>query len=129
VSQALALMVITQSDSAPMRLVGCAALGFSVGNLISLPPMVIHREFEASAFTVLLGLSTAISGIVCTFGPGMAGLVRSLSAGYGAALVLVAALTVLWGRKQGSMFALSIARVERCAQPDPGLLDRTSCHQ
>jgi predicted MFS family arabinose efflux permease len=103
-SQAAALVAITQTDSAPLLFGCCAALGFSVGNLITLPPMIIHREFEASAFTVVLGLSTAISGVVCAFGPGMVGLVRSLSGGYGAALALcvaldlVAAVIVLWGR-------------------------------
>jgi predicted MFS family arabinose efflux permease len=108
-SQALALMIITQTDSAVVLFASCAALGFSVGNLITLPPMIIHREFEASAFTVVLGLSTAISGIVCAFGPGMVGLVRSLSGGYGAALALcialelVAAVIVLGGRRQGAM--------------------------
>ncbi len=104
VSQALALATIIQTDSAVVLFACCAAFGFSVGNLISLPPMIIHREFEAPAFTVVLGLSTAISGIVCAFGPGMVGLVRSLSGGYGAALALcvalelVAAVIVLWDR-------------------------------
>jgi MFS family permease len=108
VSQALALTILMQADSAPVLLACCAGLGFSVGNLITLPPMIIHREFEASAFTVVLGLSTAISGIVCAFGPGMVGLVRSLSGGYGAALALcvalelVAAVIVLWGWRRGS---------------------------
>jgi predicted MFS family arabinose efflux permease len=108
VSQALALTIITQTDSAVVLFACCAALGFSVGNLITLPPMIIHREFEASAFTVVLGLSTAISGIVCAFGPGMVGLVRSLSGGYGAALALcialelVAAVIVLGGRRTAS---------------------------
>ena len=31
----------------------CAPLGFSVGNLVTLPPMIIHRKFEASASAVL----------------------------------------------------------------------------
>jgi cyanate permease len=73
--------------------------------------MIVHREFEASAFTVVLGLSTAISGIVCAFGPGTIGLVRSLSGGYGAALglcvtlELVAAVIVLWGRRDANATA------------------------
>jgi hypothetical protein len=57
--------------------------------LITLPPLIIHREFEASAFTVVLGLSTAISGIACSFGPALLDLVRG---GYGAALALGIAL-------------------------------------
>jgi cyanate permease len=105
VSQALALAVITQTDSAPVLLACCAVFGFSVGNLITLPPLIIHHEFEASAFTVVLGLSTAVSGIACSFGPALVGLVRSLSGGYGAALAvciglqLTAAAVVLWGRE------------------------------
>jgi MFS family permease len=106
VSQALALVTIAQTDSASVLFASCALLGFSIGNLITVPPMIIHREFEASAFTVVLGLSTAISGIVCAFGPGTVGLVRSLSGGYGTALALcvalelVAAVMVLWGGKR-----------------------------
>jgi predicted MFS family arabinose efflux permease len=109
VSQALALALITQTDQAPVLLMCCAAFGFSVGNLITLPPMIIHREFGASAFTVVLGLSTAVSGIVCSFGPGLVGLVRSLSGGYEAALALcvalelVAAVIVLGGRKRNAL--------------------------
>jgi MFS family permease len=105
-SQALALAVITQAGSVPVLLACCAVFGFSVGNLITLPPLIIHREFEASAFTVVLGLSTAISGIACSFGPALLGLVRGLSGGYGAALAvcialqLAAAAIVLWGREK-----------------------------
>jgi MFS family permease len=110
-SQALALVIIIQTDRAPVLFACCALFGFSVGNLITLPPMIIHREFEASAFTVVLGLSTAISGIVCAFGPGLVGLVRSLSGGYGAALALcvalelVAAVIVLRGWRQAAVVA------------------------
>jgi len=61
----------------------CGKICEKPGNLITLPPLIIHREFEASAFTVVLGLSTAISGIACSFGPALLGLVRGLSGGYG----------------------------------------------
>jgi predicted MFS family arabinose efflux permease len=108
VSQALALMIITKTDSASVLLVCCAALGFSVGNLITLPPMIIHCEFEASAFTVVLGLSTAISGIISAFGPGLVGLACSLSGATAprwrsaSRWELVAAVIVLWGRWSSS---------------------------
>lgn len=107
-SQALALAIITQADSAPVLLACCALFGFSVGNLITLPPLIIHREFEASAFTIVLGLSTAVSGIACSFGPALLGLLRGLSGGYGVALAvcialqLAAAAIVLWGREKPS---------------------------
>jgi MFS family permease len=91
-SQALALLIVAQTDHAPMLYAGCALFGFSIGNLITLPPLIIHREFEAAAFTVVMGLSTAITGIVCSFGPALVGLVRGLTGGYEAALALCIAL-------------------------------------
>jgi cyanate permease len=88
VSQAAALLTILQSDSVPIVLAACAVFGFSVGNIITLPPLIIHREFDAASFVVVMGLSNAISGTVGALGPGLIGLVRSWSGGYDAALML-----------------------------------------
>lgn len=52
VSQALALLSITPTESAPVLFASCTLLGFSVGNLVALPPMIIHRESEALGFAV-----------------------------------------------------------------------------
>ena len=92
VSQAAALFTILQSDSVPIVLAACAVFGFSVGNLITLPPLIIHREFSAAGFAVVMGLSSAISGTVGALGPVFAGLVRGWSGDYDAALVLCIAL-------------------------------------
>ena len=102
-SQAAALLAIAQTDNASVLFAACAVFGFSVGNLITLPPLIIHREFEAAAFTMVLGLSGAVSGITGAFGPALVGLVHGLSGGYTGALALcitlelVAAVIVLWG--------------------------------
>ncbi len=92
VSQAAALLAILQSDSVPIVLAACALFGFSVGNIITLPPLIIHREFDVTSFVVVMGLSNAISGTVGALGPGLVGLVRSWSGGYDAALALCIAL-------------------------------------
>jgi len=103
VSQAAALMAIVQTDDASILFIACAVFGFTIGNLITLPPLIIHREFDASAFTMVMGLATAASGIVSALGPGLVGLVRSWSDGYAVALELcitlelVAAVIVLIG--------------------------------
>ena len=76
VSQAAALLVIRQTDTVPIILAACAIFGFSVGNLITLPPLIIHREFSAASFVVVMGLSTAISGTVGALGPGLIGVIR-----------------------------------------------------
>lgn len=94
-SQAAALMTIRLTDDPHLVLAASAVFGFSVGNLITLPPLIIHREFEAASFTVVMGLFTAISGTVGAFGPGLLGLVRGWSGDYGAALLLAITLEVI----------------------------------
>jgi predicted MFS family arabinose efflux permease len=95
VSQAAALLAMTQTDNAPVLFAACAAFGLSVDNLITLPPLIIHREFDATAFTMVMGLSGAVSGITGAFGPALVGLVYSLSGGYTGALALCIALDSL----------------------------------
>ena len=95
VSQAAALLTILQSDSVPIVLVACAVFGFSVGNLITLPPLIIHREFSAASFVVVMGLSNAISGVLGALGPVLVGLVRGWTGDYDAALALCIVLELV----------------------------------
>lgn len=101
-SQAAALFVLVQSTSPTVLLMCCAVYGFSIGNMITFPPLIIQREIGATAFAAAMGLGTSISGIVSAFGPGIVGLVRSVTGNYTTAfalcvaLDLVAAGVVLW---------------------------------
>ena len=61
----------------PATLIGaCALFGFSTGNLITLPSLVIQREFEAASFGLLVGLSWAVCQFIYAFGPGLLGVAR-----------------------------------------------------
>lgn len=101
-SQAAALFVALQSTNPIVLLACCAVYGFSMGNMITFPPLIIQREIGASAFATAVGLGTSISGIVSAFGPGLVGIVRSWTGNYTTALAmcavldLVAAGIVLW---------------------------------
>ena len=95
VSQAAAVLTIHLSDNVQLVLLACAVFGFSIGNLITLPPLIIHREFEVKSFTVVMGLFTSISGTVGAFGPGLLGLIRGWRGDYGAALILTMTLEVI----------------------------------
>ena len=95
VSQAAALLTIMQSDSVPILLAACGVFGFSVGNLITLPPLIMHREFSAASFVVVMGLSNAVSGTVGSLGPAIIGVVQSWSGGYETALMLCIALQLI----------------------------------
>lgn len=101
-SQAAALLVLLQSQSPTVLLICCAVYGFSIGNMITFPPLIIQREIGSAAFAAAMGLGTSISGIVSAFGPGIVGLMRSMSGDYTmafamcVALDIVAAGIVLW---------------------------------
>jgi MFS family permease len=82
VSQAVALSIIINSRN-DVVLIGCCALfGFSVGNLITLPSLIVQREFDPRLFGVLISLITAINQVTYAFGPGVIGVVRDASGSY-----------------------------------------------
>jgi len=91
-SQAAALFAMTQTTDAAMLLTACAVYGFSVGNVITFPALIVQREFDAGAFGMLIGLSTGIGQFTYAFGPGLLGVVRDATGGYAAALALCIAL-------------------------------------
>jgi cyanate permease len=95
VSQAAALLIILQADTVSTILAASALFGFSVGNLITLPPLIIHREFDAASFVVVMGLSNAISGTVGALGPVLVGLIRGWSGNYDTSLVLCMVLELV----------------------------------
>jgi MFS family permease len=93
-SQAGALLAMTQTTDPTLLLAACALFGLSAGNLISLPALIIQREFEAASFGMLVGLSTAIGQFTYGLGPGLLGIVRDASGGYAASLALCMALEI-----------------------------------
>lgn len=100
-SQAVALAILINTRSDAWLYFACALFGFSVGNLITLPALIVQREFEARSFGVLVSLITAVTQVTYAFGPGIVGWLRDASASYAGpfygcmALQLVAAALVL----------------------------------
>lgn len=94
-SQALAWIAMTQTSNLWLLLLLCAINGFSVGNLITLPSILMQREFPAAAFGMLIALSTAINQFSYSFGPALIGIVRDVFASYTPALLACAALNAI----------------------------------
>ena len=69
--------------------------GFSTGNLITLPSLIIQREFEAASFGLLVGLSWAVSQFIYAFGPGLLGVARDATGDYAVPLGLCMALELI----------------------------------
>lgn len=99
--QAAALVVMAHSDQALVLYAACAAFGLGVGNIITLPPLVIQREFPAQQFAQIASLATAVAGLTYAFGPGVLGVLRDATDGYAVplyacvAVELVAAVLVV----------------------------------
>jgi MFS family permease len=94
-SQTAALAVIALTSDPTILLVSCAVFGLSVGNVITLPSLIIQREFDAGAFAMLVGLSTAIGQFTYAFGPGLFGLLRDLSGSYAVPVFICAAFDLI----------------------------------
>jgi cyanate permease len=78
----VALAIIVNFHNDVVLIAACALFGFSVGNLITLPALVVQKEFDPRSFGVLISLITAINQITYAFGPGVIGLLRDMSGSY-----------------------------------------------
>ncbi|MBS0528705.1 MAG: MFS transporter [Proteobacteria bacterium] len=81
-SQGLALMILINSRNEMLLIAACGLFGFSVGNLITLPALIIQREFAPKSFGVLVSLLTAVTQVTYAFGPGVIGVLRDASGSY-----------------------------------------------
>jgi MFS family permease len=106
-SQALALAIVINARNEALLFFACALFGFSVGNLITLPALIVQREFDARSFGVLVSLITAVTQITYAFGPGIIGFLRDISGSYAVpfygcmGLQLIAAVLILTRGKAG----------------------------
>jgi MFS family permease len=108
-SQAVALGIVINSHNEMLLFAACALFGFSVGNLITLPALIVQREFDPRSFGVLVSLITAINQITYAFGPGVIGLLRDASGSYALPFygcigleLAAAALIMVRGRRRRS---------------------------
>lgn len=104
-SQAMALLVMINTHNEYALFAASAVFGFSVGNAITLPSLIVQREFSAASFGVLVSLVTAICQFTYAFGPGLIGLLRDFFGSYTmpfyvcVSFELIAAAVVLIRRK------------------------------
>lgn len=93
--QVVAIAVLAFVE-APLLVYGaCAVYGFSVGNNITLSPLIVQREYGADLFPVIVALSSAVVQLVYAFGPGLLGILRDVSGGYGLPLAACIALNII----------------------------------
>jgi len=79
-------------SGAPVLLCGCILFGLGVGNLVSLPPLIIQREFAARDVGRAVALTVAINQAVFAFAPAVLGALRDIEGNYKLAFGVVAAI-------------------------------------
>jgi cyanate permease len=97
--QVVSMIVLLSSQSIMGLYVGCILFGFGVGNLITLPGLIVQQEFHRRDFARAVSLNVAVTQLVAATGPSVIGILHDLSGDYRtsliACLVLQAAAAML----------------------------------
>ena len=78
--------------------------GFTAGNITTLPPVIVRREFGAASFGAIFGIAATLMQLMSAMGPAFFGMLYDLSGGYrlplglAALLNIFAAIVILIGR-------------------------------
>ncbi|TMJ26512.1 MAG: MFS transporter [Alphaproteobacteria bacterium] len=100
--QVAAMAVLLSSPSLAALYLGCVLFGFGVGNLITLPGLIVQQEFPRRDFARAVSLNVAINQLVAALGPYILGVLHDLSGNYRTSLIAclilqaAAAILVLW---------------------------------
>jgi cyanate permease len=86
-AQAVALFAMLLTKNPLTLYLASAIFGFSAGNLVTLPALIIQREYPAATFGMLSALVVAFIQINFAFGPVLLGLLRDATGSYAVPLV------------------------------------------
>ncbi|MBN9562687.1 MAG: MFS transporter [Alphaproteobacteria bacterium] len=101
--QATVLALIALFPTAPVLIGASLVYGFCLGQITTLSPIVVRREFGAASFGAIYSVAATVIALSSAFGPGLYGVLHDLFGGYGpvlgiaAAVELAAMATVLAG--------------------------------
>jgi MFS family permease len=85
--QSAGTALLAANLSALMLYLGCTLFGLGLGNLISLPGLIVQQEFPHQHFSRIVGLIVAINQFAFAFGPGLLGHLQQAHGDYTSALV------------------------------------------
>ena len=85
--QVLAMAILTSTTSIPMLVVGCVLFGLALGNVISLPALIVQQEFPRRDFARIVSMVMAINQFAFAFGPALLGRLQQPDGAYTWALV------------------------------------------
>jgi cyanate permease len=87
--QAAGLALMLALPDQPVALyAGSIVFGLSVGNVVTLPALIVQHEFAAQSFGLVIGLVSMVGYTALAFGPTLLGLARDVAESYSVAIVL-----------------------------------------
>jgi len=89
-AQALALVLIVIAPGAPVLVGMTFVYGFCLGQITTLSPIIVRREFGAASFGTVYGVAGTIIQLSSAFGPALYGVARDLLGSYPPVLVIAA---------------------------------------
>ena len=107
-AQIAGVLLLARAASPGAVYVGCALFGVGVGNLTTLPGLILAVEWPRERFAALVGLVVGINQFTFAFGPSLVGVLRDRAGGYGPALLAcamlqaIAAVTILFGPRSAA---------------------------
>jgi MFS family permease len=79
--------LLTSNMSVATLYLGCILFGLGVGNMISLPVLIVQQEFPKQDFSRIVSWIVAINQFTFAFGPGLLGYLRRAEDSYTTALL------------------------------------------
>ncbi len=101
---ALALAALAFATTPALLVIGSLIYGLTIGNVTTLPSIIVRREFGASSFGAVYGLAAMPIGLCTAIGPSFYGALFDASGGYAIPMVMAAILNagaaaiILFGR-------------------------------
>lgn len=93
--QVIALGILISATSVPMLYLGCALFGLGVGNMISLPGLIVQQEFPKGDFARVVSAVVAVNQFTFAFGPALLGVLRQVEGTYATPLLVCLAMQAL----------------------------------
>ena len=92
--QVTGMIVLLSTSSLAGLYLGCVLFGFGVGNLITMPGLIVQQEFPRRDFARAVSLNVAITQLAAATGPSILGLLHDLSGNYRTSLMACLVLEV-----------------------------------
>jgi MFS family permease len=109
-SAAAALAVQALAPTPTVLVLGGVLMGVTVGNVTTLSPIIVRREFGAASFGAVYGIASCVIQLAMGLGPSFYGFLHDASGGYRVPFLVAAAVDLLAA-------AVVLAGAPRAAHP------------